>query len=720
MGTKTVGSMASASSTASKPVVAPETKTLAFPAKSEHCDEIKVETEPEVEDVGDRRECAAPGGEDAGGQHLHQGRSDSFGRPERPPSRSDTQRPLSSAEQRIAAAIRQHYYPEGGWGWVVCVCVCLVNALSWGMQLNYGVMHAAAVRQFGEENADEAPWLGSASLASSLFVSPVVVAWCRRKSVRLTAVLGGLVAALGCLFSSFASQLHQGLFSQGLVLGLGLGMARDAGGVVLGQYFKRRRHCAEVVACAGSGLGTAAMAAFFHSVLGSLGWRHGLQAATGLVSLNFVLGAFYRSASLYHPQRRAILHLKNQRRKIKEKRPRTEKPPFFDFAALRTRTLRVVMVTAALAAAGLYTPFFCLVPLSAAEGVQGAWALQALLGLASAGGAGVAGLLLVRHPTQCVLSRRCLCQLSLLGAGLAMLALGALNGFAGYALFAAVYGASAGAVAYALRMLVFERLRARHFGRAWGFVQWAQCLPVLVGVPVTGYISKSREDPKAGFYFSAACTFAGATSLFFLPDAARVESQLCHHHATQQRQRQNSSYSHDTSCCGDRPQSFTPAAHYCRARHHRPGGGYESPNKGSFEGGSPTVEVPDGVVVNNTPCTCRGSLLCYQRTMSWATSVDFLDQPALAALPLDAECLDDEVADMVVGPPQFSERAVDNRVSAETGASGAVDAEQLCECARSRDRTVIVSPKMHVARCSHEPLIFRSTMTPIEEVTSAV
>ncbi|KAL1436123.1 hypothetical protein MTO96_010868 [Rhipicephalus appendiculatus] len=548
----------------------------------------------------------------------------------------------------------------------------------------------------------KSPWLGSASLASSLFVSPVVVAWCRRKSVRLTAVLGGLVAALGCLFSSFASQLHQGLFSQGLVLGLGLGMARDAGSLVLGQYFKRRRHCAEVVACAGSGLGTAAMAAFFHSVLGSLGWRHGLQAATGLVSLNFVLGAFYRSASLYHPQRRAILHLKNQRRKIKEKRPRTEKPPFFDFAALRTRTLRVVM------------------PKASKERGR----CRPSLDSASAGGTGVAGLLLVRHPTQCVLSRRCLCQLSLLGAGLAMLALGALSGFAGYALFAAVYGASAGGVAYALRMLVFERLRARHFGRAWGFVQWAQCLPVLVGVPVTGYISKSREDPKAGLYFSAACTFAGATSLFFLPDAARIESQLCHHHAAQQRQRQDSSHSHDTSCCGERPRSLTPAAHYCRAHHYRPGGGYESPNKGSFEGVSPTADAADVVVANNTPCTCRGSLLCYQRTMSWATSVDFLDQPALAALSLDAECLEEEAADVVVGPPQFSERVVDDRVAAETGgcgACGAVGAGQLCECARSRDRTVVVSPKkMHVGRCSHEPLIFRSTMTPIEEVTSTV
>ncbi|KAL3194302.1 hypothetical protein MRX96_016429 [Rhipicephalus microplus] len=571
-----------------------------------------------------------------------QGRFDSFGRPERLPSRSDTQRPLSSAEQRIAAAIRQHYYPEGGWGWVVCVCVCLVNALSWGMQLNYGVMHAAAVRQFGEEYEYEAPWLGSASLASSLFVSPMVVAWCRRKSIRLTAIVGGLVAALGCLFSSFASQLHQGL---------------------------------------------------------SLGWRHGLQAATGLLSLNFVLGTFYRSASLYHPHRRAIVHLKNQRRKIKEKQPSVVKPPFFDFAVLRTRTVRVVMVTAALAAAGLYTPFFCLVPLSSAEGVQGTWTLQALLGLASAGGAGVAGLLLMRHPTQCVLSRRCLCQLSLLGASLAMLALGALNGFAGYALFTAVYGASAGGVAYALRMLVFERLRARHFGRAWGFVQWAQCLSVLVGVPVTGYINKSRQDPKAGFYFSAACTFAGGYQSLLSPGRPERVYPLL------------------------RPR---PSPAQCPQHHRHPSTG-DSPNKGSYERADST-DV-DAVVIR-TPCACsRRSLLSYQRSTSWSTSLEYLEQPRGPGggfAPPDADCLDDELADIVEQRPELLECIADESMVVDVGARcskcGGMAAGPLCDCAptSTRDRAVVSPKKTHTLRCTHETFVFRSTMDPIEEVTSTV
>ena len=44
---------------------------------------------------------------------------------------------------------------------------------------------------------------------------------------------------------------------------------------------------------------------------------------------------FYRSASLYHPQRRAILHLKSQKRKIKEKnKSKEDKQPFLPHSAL--------------------------------------------------------------------------------------------------------------------------------------------------------------------------------------------------------------------------------------------------------------------------------------------------------------------------------------------------------------------------------------------------
>lgn len=47
-----------------------------------------------------------------------------------------------------------------------------------------------------------------------------------------------------------------------------------------------------------------------------------------------------------------------------------------------------------------------------------------------------------------------------------------------------------------------------------GFVQGAEAIPVIVGVPMTGYIN--QQAPRAGFYFSTASTLAAALLLFFV------------------------------------------------------------------------------------------------------------------------------------------------------------------------------------------------------------
>jgi hypothetical protein len=86
-----------------------------------------------------------------------------------------------------------------------------------------------------------------------------------------------------------------------------------------------------------------------------------LQAVTAVVFLTFILGTFYRSASLYHPQRRAILHLKNQKRKIKDKNKMDDKLPFFDFSTLRSKTVRILLVSTGISSFGINTPIFYLV-----------------------------------------------------------------------------------------------------------------------------------------------------------------------------------------------------------------------------------------------------------------------------------------------------------------------------------------------------------------------
>ena len=120
----------------------------------------------------------------------------------------------------------------------------------------------------------------------SLLLSPITISFCRRKSTRLTAVVGGLVTALGCLFTSFSTQFHQLFFSYGTIVGkvkhlfsvtwfnltlvsagVGITMTRDTSTLMVGQYFKKRREIVEIFLVSGSGLGISGMSFFISSVI---------------------------------------------------------------------------------------------------------------------------------------------------------------------------------------------------------------------------------------------------------------------------------------------------------------------------------------------------------------------------------------------------------------------------------------------------------------------
>lgn len=72
-------------------------------------------------------------------------------------SGSSTKPSLSSRLDNLKiSTIRQHYYPEGGWGWVICVCAFAINALTYGLLLSYGIFSREVVKEFGEEYAEQA------------------------------------------------------------------------------------------------------------------------------------------------------------------------------------------------------------------------------------------------------------------------------------------------------------------------------------------------------------------------------------------------------------------------------------------------------------------------------------------------------------------------------------------------------------------------------------
>ncbi|KAK0090543.1 hypothetical protein PV326_004105 [Microctonus aethiopoides] len=416
----------------------------------------------------------------------------------------DAGEPSCSSGYGAQCTIRQHYYPEAGWGWVIIVISVMAQIIAAGI-------HGAAGIWLVES------WLGAMSTGVALLVSPVTIAFCRRKSTRVTAVLGGLVTALGCLFTSFASQFHQLFFSYGAVVGIGVGITRDCSTLMVAQYFKRRREFVEIFIVSGSGLGIAVMSAFIKGAIGKIGWRLGLQAVTGVVFLTFILGTFYRSASLYHPQRRAILHLKNQKRKIKDKNKVDDRPPFFDFSTLKSKTVRILLISTGISAFGITTPIFYLAHQVEEEGLgDNVVLLQAYLGLAWTVGCITFGVLVVNHSVECRIARQYLTQTAVFMCGICILALTAVHGnYHGYVMFTWIYGIFCGGYHYSLKMYTYERVRARNFARTWGFVQCSQAIPIAIGVPISGYMNVGCGG-KAGYYFSSTCVLVGSFTLFFI------------------------------------------------------------------------------------------------------------------------------------------------------------------------------------------------------------
>ncbi|XP_053672496.1 uncharacterized protein LOC128722838 [Anopheles nili] len=431
-------------------------------------------------------------------------------------------------------AIRQHFYPDGGWGWIVCGVAFLAHVLTTGFQLSYGLLLLYAIRHLGHEVNTEAGWLGPASWAMSLFSATIVVALCRRKSTRLTAVLGGLVLALGILFTSFATQLHQVAFSYGVIVGIGSAMVRESAGVMLGHYFKRRRQFVEMITMSGEGVGVALFSVILKEGVGKMGWRLGLQAVTGLVSFSFFMGLLYRPASLYHPQRRAILHLKNQRKKVKEKKThvRTPKPPFLDFTPLKSSSVRMLSISASVAALGIYSPIFFLSLHGFSEGydMQDLVLLQTFLGLSIALGIVFSGSSINKTLEisfrKVQISRQYVCQGCVTLVSVSLLVLSAVADYRGLCFSAWAYGLGLGGYRYTLKMLAIERIRGKYFSKAWGFIKGAESLPVLFGVPLCAFLNdSSHRYGRAGYYICAASAAISAIILFFVgyPDGRNMK-----------------------------------------------------------------------------------------------------------------------------------------------------------------------------------------------------
>ncbi|XP_028898653.1 uncharacterized protein LOC105216139 [Zeugodacus cucurbitae] len=437
------------------------------------------------------------------------------------------------------AGIRQYFYPDGGWGWIICGIAFLVHILTTGLQLSSGLLLFYAIEHLRDSNGIE--WVGALNWSISMLLSPFVITFCRKKSTRLMAVVGGLVLPLGILFTSFATELGQIFFSYGIVFGIAVAMVRESSTIMLGNYFKRRRQFVEMVAMSGEGVGISIFSVILREGVGNAGWRVGLQIVAGLVAVSFFMGLLYRPASLYHPQRRAIQHLKNQRKKMHENKSRavvtteqkTVRYLFIDISPFKSTNVKILLVSAAVAALGIYTPMISMTLTVAKEGpdIEDLVLLQTFLGVSTTIGVFIAGTILRKtfRIGSFLITSQIVSQVFIALIAISILSLSFVVSFRWFCILGWMYGIGFGGFRYAFKILTLDRVKVKQFSKAWGLIKGAESLPVLISIPLTSFLNDySLNYGRAGYFICSAAAAIGGIIIFFMTYST-VEQEISSH-----------------------------------------------------------------------------------------------------------------------------------------------------------------------------------------------
>ncbi|XP_073876494.1 monocarboxylate transporter 6 isoform X8 [Macaca fascicularis] len=107
-------------------------------------------------------------------------------------------------------------------------------------------------------------------------------------------MLGGVLASLGMVASSFSRNLSQLYFTAGFITGLGMCFSFQSSVTVLGFYFVRRRVLANALASMGVSLGITLWPLLSRYLLEDLGWRGTFLVFGGVFLHCCICGAIMR------------------------------------------------------------------------------------------------------------------------------------------------------------------------------------------------------------------------------------------------------------------------------------------------------------------------------------------------------------------------------------------------------------------------------------------
>ncbi|KAI0411749.1 MFS transporter, MCP family, solute carrier family 16, member 6 [Xylaria grammica] len=175
--------------------------------------------------------------------------------------------------------------PDGGYGWFCVLAQFLINGFTWGVAASYSVYLAYYLSHdlFPEARPIDYAFIGGFNFAFALLVAPLATLLMGLYGVKTPMLFGVVVLSLGFVSASFSSKVWHLYLSQGLCVGIGIGLVYIPATSVIPQWFSKRRSLANGICASGSGIGGLIVCFATQGMLGTIGLVWSLRITAVIV-----------------------------------------------------------------------------------------------------------------------------------------------------------------------------------------------------------------------------------------------------------------------------------------------------------------------------------------------------------------------------------------------------------------------------------------------------
>nr|XP_020442252.1 monocarboxylate transporter 1-like [Monopterus albus]XP_020442253.1 monocarboxylate transporter 1-like [Monopterus albus]XP_020442254.1 monocarboxylate transporter 1-like [Monopterus albus] len=377
--------------------------------------------------------------------------------------------------------------PEGGWGWAVVVGAFISIGFSYAFPKSITVFFKE-IEVIFDVTPSQVSWISSIMLAVMYGGGPISSILVNKYGSRPIIILGGCLAGSGLVAASFCNTVAQLYFFIGVVGGLGLAFNLNPALTMIGKYFYKRRPIANGIAMAGSPVFLSTLAPINSWLYDQFGWRGSFLILGGLLLNCCVAGSLMRpigpkpqlakpdseasgAVGSAQPQPKTILQKINS---------------FIDLTLFKHRGFLLYLMGNVIMFFGLFAPLVFLSNFAKNKDIskEKAAFLLSVLAFVDMFARPSMGLLAntkwVRPRIQYYFAA------AVLYNGVCHVLAPLSVDYTGFVVYAIFFGFAYGWLSAVLFETLMDLVGAQRFSSAVGLVTIVECVPVLLGPPLTG------------------------------------------------------------------------------------------------------------------------------------------------------------------------------------------------------------------------------------------